>query len=85
MGERFKRIVAMAMAENIQFDLFYSPFDVYFIRDNSVPYEEHHWEIDDVDEEKCLFWSKDTYSSCGMQYETDEDYIHAIKKSMGGK
>lgn len=85
MGEQFKRILAMVMAENIQFDLLHSPFSDYFIRDNSVPYEEHHWEIDDMGDEKCCFWTKANNYSRSIWYETDEEYIHAIKKSLGGK
>lgn len=84
MGEQFKRLLAMLMAENIQFDLLHSPFSVWFLRDNSVPYEEHSWEIDDMGD-SCSLWIKANGYSRSIRYETDEDYLYAIKKSLGGK
>ena len=81
MTDNFRQLIAVLMAENIKFELRLSCGKTWFVRDNSVNYENHHWEIDDI-EGKPAFWTRENGFDRSIHYGEINDYIEAIKKSL---
>lgn len=81
MSEYFKQLIAVLMAEDIKFELRFSCGKTWFVHDNSVDYENHRWEVDDV-EGKPDFWTRENKFIRPIHYGDINDYIEAIKKSL---
>lgn len=82
MSNNFKRLVAILMAENIQFALKLSIGGTWFVRDNAVDYENHRWEVDDITG-LLAFWTKQNGFSRAIYYKDLYDCVYAIKKTLG--
>lgn len=82
MSNNFKKLVAMLMAENIQFALKLSIGGTWFIRDNAFDYENHRWEVDDITG-LLVFWTKQNDFSRAIYYKDLDDCVYAIKKTLG--
>lgn len=80
MTDKFKELIAMLMAENIQFCLKYSVGGTWFVRDTSVPYELHRWEVDDAI--NLVLWTKENDFTRSISYYDADDAIEAVKKSL---
>lgn len=81
MSDNFKKLVAILMAENIQFTLNFSVGHTWFIRDNAVAYENHRWEVDD--KTNLIFWTRQNGFSRAIYYQDLDDCVYAIKKTLG--
>lgn len=81
MSNNFKKLVAILMAENIQFDLKLSIGGTWFVRDNVFDYENHRWEVDDTTD--LAFWTKQNNFSRAIYYKDLDDYVYAIKRTLG--
>lgn len=82
MSNNFKKLVAILMAENIQFALKLSIGGTWFVIDNAFDYENHRWEVDDITG-LLAFWTKQNDFSRAIYYKDLYDCIYAIKKTLG--
>lgn len=82
MSNNFKKLVAILMAENIQFALKLSIGGTWFVIDNAFDYENHRWEVDDITG-LLTFWTKQNDFSRAIYYKDLDDCIYAIKKTLG--
>ena len=82
MSNNFKKLVAILMAENIQFALKLSIGGTWFVIDNAFDYENHRWEVDDITG-LLVFWTKQNDFSRAIYYKDLDDCIYAIKKTLG--
>lgn len=81
MSNNFKKLVAILMAENIQFTLKLSIGGTWFVRDNVFDYENHRWEVDDTT--NLAFWTKQNNFSRAIYYKDLDDCVYAIKRTLG--
>lgn len=81
MTDKFKKLIAMLLAENIQFTVHYSVGGTWFVRDSAVPYENHRWEVDDKID--LVFWTRQNGFSRSISYQELDDCIYAVKKTLG--
>lgn len=81
MTDQFKKLIALLLAEDIQFTVHYSVGGTWFVRDSAVSYENHRWEIDD--KSNLVFWTKLNSFSRSISYQDLDDYIYAVKKTLG--
>lgn len=81
MSNNFKKLVAILMAENIQFELKLSIGGTWFVRDNTFDYENHRWEVDDTT--NLAFWTKQNNFSRAIYYKDLDDCVYAIKRTLG--
>ena len=82
MSNNFKKLVAILMAENIQFALKLSIGGTWFVIDNAFDYENHRWEGDDITGLLTL-WKKQNDFSRAIYYKDLDDCVYAIKKTLG--
>ena len=82
MSNNFKKLVAILMAENIQFALKLSIGGTWFVIDNAFDYENHRWEVDDITG-LLVFWTKQNDFSQAIYYKDLDDCVYAIKKTLG--
>ena len=82
MSNNFKKLVAILMAENIQFALKLSIGGTWFVIDNTFDYENHRWEVDDITG-LLTFWTKQNDFSRAIYYKDLDDCVYAIKKTLG--
>lgn len=82
MSNNFKKLVAILMAENIQFALKLSVGGTWFVIDNAFDYENHRWEVDDITG-LLTFWTKQNDFSRAIYYKDLDDCVYAIKKTLG--
>ena len=82
MSNNFKKLVAILMAENIQFALKLSIGGTWFVIDNAFDYENHRWEGDDITG-LLTFWTKQNDFSRAIYYKDLDDCVYAIKKTLG--
>ena len=82
MSNSFKKLVAILMAENIQFALKLSIGGTWFVIDNAFDYENHRWEVDDITG-LLTFWTKQNDFSRAIYYKDLDDCVYAIKKTLG--
>lgn len=80
MSDNFKKLVAILMAEDIQFTLHFSVGHTWFVRDSAVAYENHRWEVDDGI--NLVFWTKENDYSHGIIYNNLDKYVSAIQKTL---
>ena len=83
MSNNFKKLVAILMAENIQFALKLSIGGTWFVIDNAFDYENHRWEVDDITG-LFVFWTRQNDFSRAIYYKDLDDCVYAIKKTLGG-
>ena len=83
MSNNFKKLVAILMAENIQFALKLSIGGTWFVIDNAFDYENHRWEVDDITG-ILTFWTKQNDFSRAIYYKDLDDCVYAIKNTLGG-
>ena len=81
MSNNFKKLVAILMAENIQFALKLSIGGTWFVIDNAFDYENHRWEVDDKTD--LVFWTRQNDFSRAICYKNLDDWVYAIKKTLG--
>lgn len=81
MSNNFKKLVAILMAENIQFALKLSIGGTWFVIDNAFDYENHRWEVDDKTD--LVFWTRQNDFSRAICYKDVYDCVYAIKKTLG--
>ena len=81
MSNNFKKLVAILMAENIQFALKLSIGGTWFVIDNVFDYENHRWEVDDKTD--LVFWTRQNDFSRAICYKDVYDCVCAIKKTLG--
>ena len=82
MSNNFKKLVAILMAENIQFALKLSIGGTWFVIDNVFDYENHRWEVDDITG-LLAFWTRQNDFSRAIHYKDLDDCVYAIKKTLG--
>lgn len=82
MSNNFKKLIAILMAENIQFALKLSIGGTWFVIDNAFDYENHRWEVDDITG-LLTFWTKQNDFSRAIYYKDLDDCVYAIKKTLG--
>ena len=82
MSNTFKKLVAILMADNIQFALKLSIGGTWFVIDNAFDYENHRWEVDDITG-LLTFWTKQNDFSRAIYYKDLDDCVYAIKKTLG--
>ena len=82
MSNNFKKLVAILMADNIQFALKLSIGGTWFVIDNAFDYENHRWEVDDITG-LLTFWTKQNDFSRAIYYKDLDDCVYAIKKTLG--
>lgn len=80
MSDKFKKLVAMLLAENIQFTVHYSVGGTWFVRDSAVPYEIHRWEVDDAI--NLVFWTKENDFARSISFEDIDMCVNAIKLAL---
>ena len=81
MSNNFKKLVAILMAENIQFELNLSIGGTWFVIDNVFDYENHRWEVDDKTD--LVFWTRQNDFSRAICYKNLDDCVYAIKRTLG--
>ena len=81
MSNNFKKLVAILMAENIQFALKLSIGGTWFVIANVFDYENHRWEVDDKTD--LVFWTRQNDFSRAICYKNLDDCVYAIKKTLG--
>lgn len=81
MTDTFKKLIAMLLAEDIQFTVHYSVGGTWFVRDGAVSYENHRWEVDD--KINLVFWTRQNGFSRSISYQDLNDCIYAVKKTLG--
>lgn len=81
MTDKFKKLIAMLLAEDIQFTVHYSVGGTWFVRDSAVSYENHRWEVDD--KINLVFWTRQNGFSRSVSYHDLDDCIYAVKKTLG--
>ena len=82
MSNNFKKLVAILMAENIQFALKLSIGGTWFVIDNAFDNENHRWEVDDITG-LLTFWTKQNDFSRAIYYKDLDDCVYAIKRTLG--
>ena len=82
MSNNFTKLVAILMAENIQFALKLSIGGTWFVIDNAFDYENHRWDVDDITG-LLTFWTKQNDFSRAIYYKDLDDCVYAIKKTLG--
>ena len=82
MSNNFKKLVAILMAENIQFALKLSIGGTWFVIDNAFDYENHRWEVDDITG-LLTFWTKQNDFSRAIYTKDLDDCVYAIKRTLG--